>query len=65
MDVKGGRTPVRRWLLALLGLLIAAGALYVMLSPGERSWWGESEHDEIDAASRAKLREVLREERTP
>jgi len=50
---------VRRWLLAFLGLLIAVGAFYWLLSPGE------PEHNQIDAESRAKLREVLREDREP
>jgi hypothetical protein len=56
---------VRRWLLALLGLLIAVGAFYLLLSPGDPVMQGELEHDQIDAESRAKLREVLREEREP
>jgi len=48
---------VRRWTVAMLALLAAAGALYLLLSSPE------PDHEPIDAESRAKLREVLREER--
>ncbi len=41
----------------MLALLAAAGALYLLLSSPE------PDHAQIDSESRAKLREVIREER--
>jgi hypothetical protein len=54
---------VRRWLVALLALIAAAGAIYLLLSSREPVGEGEPNHAQIDAESRAKLREVLRKER--
>jgi hypothetical protein len=54
---------VRRWLVAFLALIAAAGAIYLLLSFREPVAEGEPDHDQIDSESRAKLREVLREER--
>ncbi len=46
-----------RWLVLLLGLLVAAGVLYLLASGGG----GERVPDAIDDASRARLERVLRE----
>jgi hypothetical protein len=54
---------VRRWLVALLALIAAAGAIYLLLSSREPVGEGEPDHAQIDSESRAKLRQVLREER--
>ena len=48
---------MRRWLVVSLALLVAAGAVYLLLS------FRTADHGQIDSESRAKLREVLREER--
>ena len=53
---RGDRTPMRRWPVVMLALLAAAGAIYLLLSSPE------PDHDPIDAESRAKLREVIRQE---
>jgi hypothetical protein len=54
---------VRRWLVALLALIAAAGAIYLLLSSREPVGERAPDHPQIDSESRAKLREVLREER--
>jgi hypothetical protein len=54
---------VRRWLVASLALLVAAGAIFLLLSSPEPVAERAPDHTEIDSESRAKLREVLREER--
>ena len=56
---------MRRWLVALLALIAAAGAIYLLLSSGEPVGEGERDldHAQIDSDSRAKLRQVLKEER--
>jgi len=53
----GQRNRVTRWLVLLLGLLVAAGVLYLLASGGG----GGRAPDEIDDASRARLERVLRE----
>ena len=54
---------MRRWLVVSFALLVAAGAIYLLLSfPGSVSETAP-DHDQIDSESRARLREVLREER--
>jgi hypothetical protein len=55
--MQGRPNAVRRWTVATLALLAAAGALYLLLSSPV------PDHEPIDAESRAKLREVIREER--
>jgi hypothetical protein len=45
---------VKRWLALVLGLVIAALALYVLASSG-----GDRPSGDIDAASRARLERVL------
>jgi hypothetical protein len=52
---------VRRWLVVFLALLVAVGAIYLLLSATEPQ--RAPDHTQIDAESRAKLREVLRKER--
>ncbi|MDH3212595.1 MAG: hypothetical protein OEM05_08930 [Myxococcales bacterium] len=47
-----------RWLVLLLGLAIAAGAVYLLASGGEEDG---PPLGEIDAPSRARLERVLRE----
>jgi hypothetical protein len=51
----------------MLALIAAAGAVYLLVSSREPSrepvGEGTPAHPEIDSESRAKLREVLREER--
>jgi hypothetical protein len=42
---------------------MAAGAVYLLLAPREPATRTDPEHTQIDPESRAKLREVLREER--
>ena len=54
---------MRRWLVAMLALIAAAGAIYLLLSSREPMREGAPGHPQIDSESRAKLREVLREER--
>ena len=54
---------MRRWLVVFLALLVAAGAVYLLLSATEPVTQQATDHDQIDAESRAKLREVLRKER--
>jgi archaellin len=53
---------VRRWLVVLLALLVAAGAAYLLLSTTGPVTQQAPDHTQIDSESRAKLREVLREE---
>jgi hypothetical protein len=53
---------MRRWLVASLALLAAAGAVYLLLSFPELVSLRSEDHGEIDPESRARLREVLREE---
>ena len=48
---------MRRWPVAILALLVAATAVYLLLSSSE------PDHPRIDSESRAKLLDVLREER--
>ena len=61
-----------RWWALPLGLAIAAGAVYALLSTRapqetgiavqrEQAEPGESPHADIDEASKARLREILRE----
>jgi len=53
---------VRRWLVVSFALLVVAAAIYLLLSfPGSVSERAP-DHGQIDSESRAKLREVLREE---
>ncbi len=52
-----------RWLVASLALLVAAAAIYLLLSSPAAVNERTPDHTQIDAESRAKLREVLREER--
>jgi hypothetical protein len=47
----------------MLALVAAAGAVYLLLSSREPVGEGTPAHPQIDSESRAKLREVLREER--
>ena len=54
---------MRRWLVVFLALLVAAGAVYLLLSSTEPLTQRAPDHDRIDSESRARLREVLREER--
>jgi uncharacterized membrane protein len=54
---------VRRWLVAFLALFVAAAAVYLLLSSTEPATEQVRDHGQIDAESRAKLREVLRKER--
>jgi hypothetical protein len=54
---------VRRWLVVAFALLVAAGAIYLLLSSTGSVSERTPDHGEIDSESRAKLREVLREER--
>jgi hypothetical protein len=54
---------VRRWLVASLALLVAAAAIFVLLSSPDPLVERAPDHGEIDDESRAKLREALREER--
>ena len=54
---------MRRWLVVFLALLVAAGAVYLLLSSTEPLTRRAPDHDQIDSESRAKLRELLREER--
>ncbi len=62
-----GDTPrVKRWLIAILGLALAAGALVALVSGrGPRGRAASRDqappHGEIDDASRAELERVLRE----
>ena len=48
---------MRRWLVVTLALLLAAGALYGLASSGHHD-----HAEEIDAASRQKLLDVLADE---
>ena len=54
---------MRRWLVAFVALLVAAAAVYLLLSPTQPLTERARDQRQIDAESRAKLREVLREER--
>ena len=54
---------MRRWLVVFLALLVAAGAVYLLLSSTGPLTQRAPDHDQIDSESRARLREVLREER--
>ena len=54
---------MRRWLVVSLALLVAAGAVYLLLSTTTLERQRTPDHTEIDSESRAKLREVLRKER--
>ena len=54
---------MRRWLVVLLALLVAAGAVYLLLSTTAPERQRAPDHPQIDSESRAKLREVLRKER--
>lgn len=54
---------MRRWLVVSLALLIAAGAFYLLLSFPESLSCRATDHGQIDSESRARLLEVLREER--
>jgi hypothetical protein len=54
---------VRRWRVAGLAQLLPPGALYLLVSPRAPVGKEEPNHGAIDADSRAKLLEVLREER--
>jgi hypothetical protein len=54
---------VRRWLIVLLALLAAGAAIHLLLSAADPVTEPAPDHAEIDSESRAKLREVLREER--
>ena len=62
-----GEPPrVKRWLIAMLGLALAAGAIIALVSgrgPRGAGTTREQEppHGEIDDASRAELERVLRE----
>jgi hypothetical protein len=62
-----GDTPrVKRWLVAILGLALAAGALVALVSGRGACGRAASRqqgppHGEIDDASRAELERVLRE----
>jgi len=53
---------VRRWLVVALALLAAGAAFHLLLSPPEPMTERAPDHAQIDSESRAKLREVLREE---
>jgi hypothetical protein len=46
----------------MLALIAAAGATYLLLSSRDPVEEGTPAHPQIDSESRAKLREVLREE---
>ena len=54
---------MRRWLVVSLALVIAAGAVYLLLSFPKSLSFRATDHGQIDSESRARLREVLREER--
>ena len=54
---------MRRWLVVFLALLVAAAAVYLLLSAAQPPTQRAPDHSQIDSESRAKLREVLREER--
>ena len=54
---------MRRWLVVFLALLVVAGAIYLLLSSPGSVAEKAPDHSQIDSESRAKLREVLREER--
>jgi hypothetical protein len=53
---------VRRWVAALLALLVAAAAVYLLLSSTEPVAERGPDRPDIDSQSRAKLLEVLRKE---
>ncbi len=53
---------MRRWLVVFLALLVAVGAIYLLLSATEPMTPRAPDHTQIDPESRAKLREVLRKE---
>ena len=54
---------MRRWLVAALALLVAAGAIFLLLWSPAPVTETPTDHTQIDSESRAKLREVIREER--
>ena len=54
---------MRRWLVVFLALLVAAAAVYLLLSATQPVTQRAPDHGQIDSDSRAKLEEVLREER--
>lgn len=66
---------MRRWLVVVLGLAMAAAAAWAVVTwgpmgKGVRRGLAASEepagpHDDIDEASRRRMLEVLREEREP